>query len=148
MKKHLALLILILVFTGCNSKKTTTGPVGATTTRAGDSYFEVLKKSEYGGREAASETVIKTQAELNLLYKELSLGAAPVVDFSKKNVVAIFIGQKSTGGYSVGIKNVSVDGDTATVTLFHKAPDGMATMVLTQPYCIAVVIKTPKIEFN
>ncbi|SFQ73926.1 protease complex subunit PrcB family protein [Flavobacterium akiainvivens] len=107
--------------------------------------FEVLKQETIGGREAESKQVIYNQTQLNDLYKELGWTNVPYVDFNKNNVVAIFMGQKSTGGYSISVRKVSVDGDTATVYVKTTKPEGMATMAITTPYTITLIPKTKEV---
>lgn len=110
--------------------------------------FEILKQEQYGGRETEAMLVIKSQAELNTLYESLGQEAAPTVDFTNRNVVALFMGQKNTGGYSIGIKSVALDGNTAIVSVERTQPSGMATMALSAPYCIASIPKAEKTEFR
>lgn len=110
--------------------------------------FEILKQEQYGGRETEATIVIKSQAELNALYESLGQDAAPIVDFTNRNVVAVFMGQKNTGGYSIGIKNIAVEGTTVTILLERAQPSGMATMALSAPYCIASIPKAEKTEFR
>jgi hypothetical protein len=72
----------------------------------------------------------------------------PTVDFKNNNVVALFMGQQSTGGHSIAIDKLTIEGNTAFVTVLKKYPEGMATMALTQPFYIAAIAKTDKVEFR
>jgi len=110
--------------------------------------FEVLKQDAYGGREQKSSVVISSQADLASLYKELGWSNVPMVDFNKNNVVALFMGQKSTGGYSINVRKISVDGDTTTVYVKTTEPEGMATMALTAPYTITIIPKTNEVHIE
>jgi PrcB C-terminal len=110
--------------------------------------FEVLKQETYGGRETESHQVISNQAQLNDLYKELGWTNVPTIDFSKNNVVALFMGQKNTGGYSISVRKISVDGDTTTVYVKTTEPDGMATMAITAPYSITIIPKTSEVKIQ
>jgi len=110
--------------------------------------FEVLKQDAYGGREKKSSVVISSQADLASLYKELGWSNVPMVDFNKNNVVALFMGQKSTGGYSINVRKISVDGDTTTVYVKTTEPEGMATMALTAPYTITIIPKTNEVHIE
>jgi hypothetical protein len=148
MKKILALGFVLLAITACVSigVKGEDGKPG----QDGQSGrlerpYEILAEGTNGGRATESREVIKSQQQLANIYKELGLETAPKVDFTKNNVVALFMGQKNTGGYSIGIDNVAVNGDTAVITVKMASPDGMATMAITNPYCIATVAKTDKV---
>jgi hypothetical protein len=107
--------------------------------------FEVLKQETYGGRETESQQVITSQSQLNDLYKELGWSNVPTVDFSKNNVVALFMGQKNTGGYGISVRKVSVSGNEATVYVKTTTPEGMATMALSAPYTITIIPKTSEV---
>ncbi len=142
--KKLALFILFaLVIISCKSQRGADGSPGM----KGEQNFAILKEAEYGGRETESHEVIRSQQELDALFKELGHNRMSV-DFSAYNVVAVFMGQKSTGGYKITIENVSVKGSTAQVLTKTTVPepDGMVSMALTQPYCIAYIPKTEKVE--
>jgi hypothetical protein len=158
MKKTIILSLLAVALLSCCAKKGANGASGEdgrdgtvsenTSRPATQGTFEVLKQHGYGGRESASNVVVTSQQQLDELYKELNLGEAPKVDFSERNVVALFMGQKSSGGHSIGIKEVNVAGNTATVQIVTASPQGNATMALTQPYCIASITKTDKVVFR
>ena len=75
-------------------------------------------------------------------------GAAPAVDFRSETVVAIFAGQKPTGGYSVRVEKVtdeSTAGQPSRATVHHQViapPAGaMLIQVLTYPYVVIRVSK-------
>ena len=110
--------------------------------------IEVLNQGGYGGRETAGNVVITSRQELVNLYSERNWDNVPDVDFTKSNVVALFMGQQSTGGHSISISNLTIEGNTAIVTVEKKYPDGMATMALTQPYYVAAITKTEKVVFK
>lgn len=110
--------------------------------------FTILKKDSYGGWENRGNIVIKSQSGLTALYKELNSTDVPEVDFTKSNVVGLFMGQKSSGGYAIEIVSVIVNGDTAEVAVKETHPEGIASMAMTQPYCIAAIPKTEKVKFT
>lgn len=108
--------------------------------------FEILKQEAYGGREKESTMVITSESQLVSLYNELGWSDMPDVNFEKNSVVALFMGQKSTGGYSIGIKSITVEDKTATIKVMETTPQGgNVTMALTSPYCIALIPKTDKV---
>ena len=71
--------------------------------------------------------------------------AAPAVDFKKYDVVAIFAGEKRTGGHGVRIDSVKRTGRTAMVeaTLLAPGPNMMVTQMLTYPWAMRAVPKLP-----
>ncbi|RWX01457.1 protease complex subunit PrcB family protein [Flavobacterium cerinum] len=138
MKKIITFSLLMLVFTGCKINVINNVKVDAAVA------FEILKQDAYGGRDKESTVIIKTQAELDKLYKELGWSSVPKIDFIQNNVVALFMGEKSTGGYSIGVRKVSVVDGTVVVNVLKTSPEGMATMAITAPYCIVAVPKSDK----
>ena len=67
----------------------------------------------------------------------------PAVDFSKQTVVAVFAGQKSTGGYSIKITSVIVEDKKLLVKYHETEPEKgkVTSQVLTAP---AHIIKLDK----
>ena len=60
------------------------------------------------------------------------------IDFSKEMVVAVFMGEKPTGGYSIDIKDVLKKKDNIEflIKVEEPGPDDMAAQVITSPYHI------------
>lgn len=145
--KNLIIVLALAALTGCCSKKNTDAANTAEKqgTEVSAQAFEILKQETYGGRETESHEVITSQQQLNALYKELNQEATPAIDFSKRQIVALFMGQKTSGGYSIGVKSVAINGDTAIITVTKTSPEGMATSALTQPYCLVSIAKTKNV---
>ena len=64
------------------------------------------------------------------------------VDFSKHTVIAVFDEVKNSGGHSLDLV-IQEAKDKILVKVLRKAPDGIATSVMTQPFYI---VKIPKSE--
>jgi len=140
MKKILALSVLMLaIVTGCNVKHDVISD--------SKNAFAVLKQGEYGGRETESYEVLRSQEELDVIFREMNLEKAPAVNFAENNVVVLFLGQKNSGGNNIGVKSVQFNGNTATVNVEKTTPQegGMVTMAITNPYCIVALSKTEKV---
>jgi len=73
----------------------------------------------------------------------------PKIDFSKNTVIAVFMGMRKSGGYSVKITSIEEkDKLVVVVKESDPPPDAMVTMALTSPYHVVVIPKTRKaIEF-
>ncbi|MFH1637649.1 MAG: protease complex subunit PrcB family protein [Candidatus Woesearchaeota archaeon] len=69
----------------------------------------------------------------------------PRIDFDKEMVIGVFMGNRSTGGYSVEITNLIEKDDSLEVYVCENTPKvgGMRTMGFSQPYH---VIKSEKSE--
>lgn len=60
----------------------------------------------------------------------------PTIDFTKAYVVAVFLGEKPTGGYSVSVEKITDSSDIRTVSVRTEKPgEGcVTTEALTSPY--------------
>lgn len=63
------------------------------------------------------------------------------IDWEQEMAVAVFLGRRNSGGYSVDIQDVEVRGDTAIVQARERAPgNGCATtMAITSPFALATL---------
>jgi len=146
--KNITILFLALVFSNCEGTK-------QTQENNPNADFEVIMQSDYGGKETKSYEVIKSQSELNkalegIQLEEIAINKLKAVDFNKHIVLSLHSGLHNTGGYSIGIENVEVNGTTSYVTLKYASPkpDEPVTMALTNPFCIAVIDKNETVVFK
>lgn len=78
---------------------------------------------------------------------------APALDFSQQSVVAVYMGEQRTGGYSIEITGVELVNGTLKVTVKQSrpAPGAIVTQALTQPFHMVRIPKVPagtKLEVN
>jgi hypothetical protein len=66
---------------------------------------------------------------------------APSIDFSRSKVVTVFLGQRSTGGYSIVLNSAKLEGSTLVVGANVRQPSAGAitTQVITSPFSSVVV---------
>ncbi|MPZ18348.1 MAG: VWA domain-containing protein [Luteitalea sp.] len=96
-------------------------------------------------RTKPEQIVIRSQAEWEKLWESLPTGKPlPKVDFEQEMLVAVFLGRRSTGGYSVRVDSVRREGDGIIVAYREVAPasDAIRTQQLTTPFAVARVVKT------
>lgn len=110
--------------------------------------FSTLVSAEYFGRETETNLVIQTQADLKSLYQSVGKEDAPMVDFSKSKVIALFLGTKNTGGYSVLVDRVEEEQGKLVVYKKVTRPEGMATMAITNPFVIVEIYSLKPIVFK
>ena len=69
----------------------------------------------------------------------------PKIDFEKEMVIAVFMGERSSGGYSIEIIKIIRTEKEIVVEVEEKEPpsESLRTMALTQPYHIVVIKKSP-----
>lgn len=65
----------------------------------------------------------------------------PEIDFEKEMVVAIFMGERSSGGYEIEIINIIKTEKQIAIEVEEEEPppESLRTMVFTQPYHIVVI---------
>ncbi|MPY90966.1 MAG: VWA domain-containing protein [Luteitalea sp.] len=96
-------------------------------------------------RSEAEQVVIRSQAEWARLWQSLPTEKAmPEVDFEQEMLVAVFLGRRSTGGYSVRVESVRREGEGIVVVYKEvaPAPGAVRTQQLTTPFVVARVVKT------
>jgi len=103
--------------------------------------FSTIDKGFRSGVREPLEVVIRGEQEWAALWSRHASGrrpapSPPLIDFSAEMVVGLFLGQKSTGGYSVEITRAELDG--ANLKVFYRdgspPPGAIVPQVLTQPY--------------
>jgi len=110
--------------------------------------FQILLQNTYGGYTDSKFLVIEDNKSLtevfNLLnksrYPKLKI---PVINFEKEMVIALFLGEKNSGGYAITVEQVLNKNNKVSVFYKVNSPKlgDMVTSVMTQPYSI---IKMPK----
>jgi len=88
--------------------------------------------------------IINSQVEWDALFSEYDI--EPNIDFTEKTVIAVVMGQKPSGGYSVGLKQIEVGGEYIQFMVNEVIPgeDCIVTEALTNPYQIIAIEKTDK----
>ena len=109
--------------------------------------FRSVGKGYRSGVRLPLQIVARTQSEWDAVWQQHVLGDSssrppPVVDFEKEVVVALFLGDKPTGGYDVRISRAEQSHDTLTIHYQERnpPPGGMVNQTLTQPFHIVRII--------
>jgi hypothetical protein len=117
---------------------------------ARDSTFAASYPFRYfSGATTTQRTVIRKPEALASLWETLNRGfeppsPPPAVDFGQEMVIFVALGGRSSGGYSVGIRHVTMLRDTLFVLVSERAP-GPSCLVFaafTQPTDARVVPRT------
>lgn len=112
--------------------------------------FETVSRGAYSGHPEEGRYVVNSQAEWEGLWNRTNSITFPVpdlpeVDFSQSTIIAVFLGQRNTGGYGIEVVEILAQ-DGGALVRFHKTspPAGsFVTQALTQPYHI---VKVSKVE--
>lgn len=75
---------------------------------------------------------------------QIPMPSAPVVDFGKKRMVTVFLGQRPTGGFGLAYKSATLEGNSLKLVLetTSPAPGRLVTQVITSPYVLLEVSNT------
>ena len=98
--------------------------------------FSTIFRGTQSRIEEPRAVVIRTAGEWSDLWKAHAPAApVPIVDFRREMVVAVFLGTRPTGGYSVEIATIESKGNETVVIYRAEEPprDAMATQALTSP---------------
>lgn len=133
------LALLLILLPGCGKPS------------AGEAPFTTLARGTHSGITAQEAALITSLAEWEALWRRHASRfdpppALPPVDFSRSSVVALFAGERPTGGYSLHIADAALQGESLRVTAveMRPAPDRTVTQAVTQPYHIIAVPKVKK----
>ena len=118
--------------------------------------FTTIAQGADSGYQSASQTVIDNQERWINLWQQHTSDTeppppVPQVDFTSYNVVAVFAGEKSTGGYSVEMLTVETrnfqtkDLPSLVIVVEYRQPqpEDFVTEAMTSPYHM---IKIPQID--
>lgn len=105
---------------------------------------ETISREAMSNVEDHREAVVQTAAEWTALWRRHA-GDAPVppVDFAKRSVVAVFLGTRSTAGYTVEITGTRQQGGALVVAWREGRPEPghVTAQVITSP---AHIVSVPK----
>ncbi len=116
-----------------------------------DRKFETIEKGFYCGHSYSADYVIRDQSEWEKLWgKTNSIRSprpiVPKIDFTNEMVLGVYLGQRSSGGYSIEITKLVKKTDCLEAHVTEGTPNRnmMVTMALTQPYHLVKTAKTDK----
>ena len=134
-----ALFIISAVYAGCSTQGNDEKKLP----------MEIILDGTYSAIEDKREVLLNNNEDFQKLmadvYKNLDqLPRIPVVDFNKNSVVAVFIGNRSNGGFMVSIDSIT-EGKNLTVNITETTPGStcMVTDAITRPFTL---VKIPKTE--
>ena len=146
-KNRVSLVGVCLLFLSCK-------PVQQVVVKEKDKY-EVVFKSQIGGKKEKSSQVIKNYEEFNALITSLNIGEESfgkllAIDLEKHDLVACFLGEKTTGGYDIEVADVLFTKTTAEIILKETGPqkNEPVTDAFTSPYLFVLVPKNKTILVN
>lgn len=138
MYKSLSVLVLALFLFNCNKKTLPT-----------NSLYEILYASDYGGTAFEFYEIFTDEKEFRLLLNDSDLKKrVKPEDIKTANFIILNMGQKNSGGYSIGIKKIVNTKDVLQVFIEKKSPkqNEPVTMAITNPMAIVKINSKKKIQ--
>ncbi len=103
-------------------------------------------KGNHSGYTKATRLVIYTQNQWKEVWEKINSlrlpkPELPNIDFKKKMVIAVFMGERQSGGYDIEIIDIFKKEKEIVVVVDEKepSPDSLQTMALTSPYHVVIV---------
>ena len=104
--------------------------------------YEVLSQESYGGASIRFFEILSLPEEIKMLQQDENLkNKISPTDIQKSNFIILNMGEKTSGGYSIGIDNVVETEKNIVVTVKENVPatGSMATQALTNPFCVVKI---------
>jgi hypothetical protein len=114
--------------------------------------FETVAGTDHSGFGSAEHVVLRTQRQLDQLWARMTVDApAPAVDFSRVQLLAVFIGNRADGCAGVAVSSVSRT-PTSLVVSYRETtapPSAACTQQVTSPAQLVSIAKsTLPVEFE
>ena len=111
-------------------------------TLQGVSPLRVLEKGDQSNVDEPRQVAVRTAAEWKTLWRQHSPDRdQPRVDFGREMVVGVFLGSRTTAGFSVEIVSALVEQGVLVVRFRETRPksDRIVAQVITSPYHLVAV---------
>jgi hypothetical protein len=99
--------------------------------------FSILEVQPRRFPDAAALVVINSPSD----WEGFAVETPPRVDFAKQSVVAVFGGERPTGGWSVRVRSIEQRGSSCTVRyeVVGPPPGAVVTQAITHPFAVVKV---------
>lgn len=143
LKKIISLLSFSILFMSCKPKQFVVEE---------NDVYEVVYKSQIGGKKEKSNQIIKNYEDFNALISELNIGEEEYekllnIDLEKHDLLVSFLGEKTTGGYDIDVDKVKFSSAFSEVSLKEIVPEKNAMVItsITAPYIFVTLPKNKTI---
>ncbi len=129
--KKISLLLLTLILVSC----------GATSTKTNikKPLFEILTQQSDGGASIRFFEILTEEKEIAMLQNDKKLkNKIKPNDIQTSNFIVLNMGEKSTGGYKIGVGSAIETDKKIIVTVKETLPESetVVPQVITNPYCV------------
>ncbi|MGO4771743.1 protease complex subunit PrcB family protein [Flavobacterium sp. W22_SRS_FK3] len=132
MKKVISVLA-VFVLISCGAKKTTD---------SNTSLYEILTEQSDGGANIKFFEILSEPNEILMLQNDpLLKDKMKQDDINNSNYVILNMGEKNTGGYTIGVEKVEETDSNILITVKENTPakDAMVMQVITYPYTVVKI---------
>lgn len=113
--------------------------------------YEVLDQQSNGGASIRFFEILTEPNEIKMLQNDDSLKhKITTTDVQNANFVILNMGEKTTGGYSIGIQDVVETDSNIIVTVKENSPEAgsMVSQSFSSPYCVLKINSKKPIVFK
>ncbi len=113
-----------------------------TTTTEKNGLYEVLTQQSYGGGNIRVFEILSELNEIKMLQNDEILNKKiRAQDVQNSNFVILNMGEKASGGYTIGIESVRETDENIIIKVKETAPKegSMVTLAITYPFCVVKI---------
>jgi hypothetical protein len=113
--------------------------------------YEVITQQQYGGASIEFYEILSEPSEIKMLLNDPNLkGKINTNDLNQANFIILNMGEKHTGGYSIGISTIAETADAIVIKVKNTNPDpgSIVTQALTNPFCVVKINSKKEIQFK
>ncbi|MEC5167404.1 hypothetical protein RCH18_003159 [Flavobacterium sp. PL11] len=113
--------------------------------------YEVITQQQYGGASIEFYEILSEPSEIKMLLNDPNLkGKINTNDLNQANFIILNMGEKPTGGYSIGISTIAETADAIVIKVKNTNPDpgSIVTQALTNPFCVVKINSKKEIQFK
>lgn len=128
-------IFCVFLLVGCTGKKTISN-------ESVQISFEKITSQSHGGTIVEKFILVRSNEELKQIFTQVNIARKPgipmpTINFNNESVIVLFMGQHTSGGYSISMESVRYKKNHEALVSFKKTiPSGMSTMAITQPFSI------------
>jgi len=137
MRRTLFTVAAVVLLAGCNLDSVTAAPSSTVIAKWG---------GPHGGSSLPETRIIHSPAEWTALWEQIGREAPQGFDPARELAVAVFLGERRTGGYSVEITGVTESAEGIFIFYREKVPDRdqRVGQMLTSPWTVALFPATTR----
>ena len=141
--KKIILVFVLATLTSCSTSTVKSTEI--------NKLYEILTQQENGGASIRFFEILSEENEIAMLQNDVNLkNKISINDIQNANFIILNMGEKTSGGYKIGIENVVETATNIIVTVKETDPEQgtMVTQALTNPFCVVKINSKKAIIFK